>query len=135
MKVIVMGCGRVGAHVGIELWKNGHQVTLLDTEPESFMLLPKEMVEAEETTLIGDGTLQDDLIRAGIQEADLFVAVSARDSRNALAAQKAQQIFHVQRVLCRIGDPIRQEMYEALGLQAMSPTTATTAQILRAAEL
>ena len=129
-----MGCGRVGSHVATELWQQGHRVTVLDTEPESFLLLSQEMLEAEGTTLVGDGTLEEDMIRAGIQEADLFIAVSLGDSRNALAAQKAQHIFHVSRVVCRIGDPVRQEMYGKLGLQALNPTKATSAQILEATQ-
>jgi trk system potassium uptake protein TrkA len=134
VKVVIMGCGRVGSHVATELWQQRHRVTVLDTVPESFLLLPPEMVEAEETTLVGDGTLEEDLVRAGIQGADLFIAVSLPDNRNALAAQKAQHLFHVSRVVCRIGDPVRQEMYEKLGLQALSPTRATSSQILEATQ-
>ena len=87
MRVIIMGCGRIGSHIATTLWRHNHQVTVMDTEPESFLLLPPEMVEQDGTTLVGDGTLEDDLHLAGIDEAEVFVAVSVRDSRNALAAQ------------------------------------------------
>jgi trk system potassium uptake protein TrkA len=134
MRVIVMGCGRIGAHIATTLWRHGHQVTVMDTEPESFLLLPQQMVEQDGTTLVGDGTLEEDLHQAGIDEAEVFVAVSVRDSRNALAAQKAKHIFSVSRVVCRIGDPVRQEMYRGLGMEAVSPTESTSTSILRAVE-
>ena len=134
MRVIVMGCGRIGSHIATTLWRHDHQVTVIDTEPESFLLLPPEMVEQDGTTLVGDGTLEEDLHRAGIDEADVFVAVSVRDSRNALAAQKAKHIFNIPRVVCRIGDPVRQEMYRSLGMEAVSPTESTSTSILRAVE-
>ncbi|MBI4233368.1 MAG: TrkA family potassium uptake protein [Chloroflexi bacterium] len=130
MKVMVMGCGRVGSQVAAALWGEGHQVVVLDTAPESFLMLPREMRETEGVAILGDGTLDEDLIRAGIESVDLFIAVSSRDNRNALAAQKAKQIFRVPRVVCRIGDPVRQEMYSQLGLMVVSPTKVTSGLIL-----
>ena len=134
MRVIIMGCGRIGSHIATTLWRHDHQVTVMDTEPENFLLLPPEMVEQDGTTLVGDGALEAEQRRAGIEEADVFVAVAIRDSRNALAAQKAKHIFHVPRVVCRIGDPVREGMYAGLGLEAVSPTEGTSAAILRAVE-
>lgn len=134
MRVIVMGCGRIGARIASTLWQRGHQVIVVDTEPENFLLLPQEMVEQDGTTLVGDGALAEAQRRAGIEEADVFVAVAIRDSRNALAAQKAKYIFHVPRVVCRIGDPVREGMYTGLGLEAVSPTEGTSTAILRAVE-
>lgn len=132
MKVIVMGCGRVGAQTATALWSQGHQVTVIDTEPQNFLVLPKELQELEGGTILGDGTLAEDLVRAGIEEADVFVAVAQRDNRNALAAQKAKHIFKVPKVVCRIGDPERQELYNQLGLVAVSPTKVTSSMILQA---
>ncbi len=135
MKIVLMGCGRIGSNIATTLWRHGHQVTTMDTEAENFLLLPQEMVEQEDTTLVGDGTLEADLRQAGLERADVFVAVAVRDSRNALAAQKARYIFNVPRVVCRIGDPARQKMYRDLGLEAVSPTESTSTSILRAVEL
>ena len=132
MKFLIMGCGRIGATVAISLWEEGHQVTVLDIDPDNFFRLPSEMRDEQGVTLMGDGTISEDVIRAGIQGADVFVAVDLRDSRNALAAQKAKHIFHVPRVVCRIGDPSRQKMYQELGLVAVSPTDATSQMILSA---
>lgn len=127
-----MGCGRIGAQVAAVLWREGHDVTVLDTEPESFLLLPKEMREQERTTILADGTDEEDLARAGIEEAEVFVAATSLDTRNALAAQKAKHIFKVPRVVCRVGDPVRQELYNHLGLIAVSPTKVTAALMLEA---
>ena len=131
MKFLVMGCGRIGAEISTLLWKQGNQVTVLEKEPEGFARLPQEMRSAQ-TTLLGDGMVEDDLIRAGIRDVDVFVAVDVRDNCNALASQKAKHIFHVPQVICRIGDPIKQQIYLDLGLTAVSPTHATTNLILNA---
>jgi trk system potassium uptake protein TrkA len=132
MNVVVMGCGRIGTQIVTALWKDGHHVTVLDSVQESFLTLPKELREMEDTTFISDGILEEELIEAGIQDADVFVAVSNRDNRNALAAQKAKHIFNVPKVVCRVGDPDRQEMYTRLGIAAVSPTKVTSALILEA---
>ncbi len=131
MKFLVMGCGRIGAEVASLLWKQGNKVTVLEKEPEGFTRLPQEM-RSENNTLIGDGMVEEDLIRAGIRDADVFVAVDVRDNCNALASQKAKHIFHVPQVICRIGDPAKQQIYLKLGLDAVSPTHVTTELILEA---
>ena len=127
-----MGCGRIGSEVASRLWQNGNQVIVLDLESENFFRLPAGLRDTEGATLVGDGTLQKTLDVAGLNQADVFVAVDVRDSRNALAAQKAKYIFHVPRVVCRIGDPVRQQMYRDLGLTAVSPTELTSNLILEA---
>ena len=86
----------------------------------------------EGATIVSDGILEEELIEAGIQDADVFVAVSNRDNRNALAAQKAKHIFNVPKVVCRVGDSERQEMYNRLGLATVSSTKVTSALILEA---
>lgn len=107
----------------------GHTVTILDSNEDNLRRLPDYLGI---TTLLGDGTLEQDLKRAGIEEAEVFVAVEDRDSRNALAAQKARHLFNVKKVICNIGDPVRQEMYRALGLEAVSPAKAASDLILQA---
>lgn len=126
MKVVIMGCGRVGAYLAGQLDAEGHQVTVLDLESYSFRRLPPAF---SGNALLGNGTDEDSLISAGIKEADAFVAVTQGDNRNIMAAEIAKHIFNVPRVLCRIYDPLRQEIYQALGIDAISPTTIT-AEIL-----
>ena len=132
MKVVVMGCGRIGAEVATRLWREGNQVAVLDLEPESFYRLPQGLREMEGATLVGNGMLEEDLTSVGTRGADVFVAVTASDSRNALAAQKAMHVFQVPRVVCRVGDLTRKDMYQALGLTAVSPTDLTTVLIVDA---
>ena len=80
--------------------------------------------------MVGDGTDEEMLKKAGIAEADAFVAVTEGDNRNVMGAQIAKKIFNVPRVICRIYDPLRKDVYEALGLEAVSPTVVF-AQLLR----
>ncbi len=120
MKVVIMGCGRVGARLAELLAADGHTVTVLDTDAYSFRRLPPEF---NGTALIGSGADEEILKKAGIEEADIFVALTQGDNRNVMAAQIAKHIFNVPRVVCRIYDPLRQELYNTLGLETFSPTT------------
>ena len=120
MKVVIMGCGRVGAQLAGLLDADGHHITILDNDPYSFRRLSSDF---SGMALVGNGTDQEALKRAGIEEADVFVAVTQGDNRNVMAAQIAKRIFNVPRVVCRIYDPLRQELYQTLGLEAISPTT------------
>ena len=122
-----MGCGRVGARLAGLLDADGHAVTILDTDAYSFRRLPPEFGG---TALIGNGVNEEALKKAGIEEADAFVAVTQGDNRNVMATQIAKHIFNVPKVICRIYDPLRQELYSTLGLETFSPTTIF-AQILK----
>jgi trk system potassium uptake protein TrkA len=120
MKIVIMGCGRVGAQLAGLLDTDGHSVTILDTDASSFRRLPPTF---KGTALVGNGLDQEALKRAGVEEADAFVAVTQGDNRNAMAAQVAKYIFNVPKVVCRIYDPLRQELYSTLGLETLGPTT------------
>lgn len=120
MKVIIMGCGRVGAQLAGLLDADRHDVTILDTDAYSFRRLSPTFGG---TALIGNGIDEAVLKRAGIEEADVFVALTQGDNRNVMAAQIAKHIFNVPRVISRIYDPLRQELYDTLGIEAFSPTT------------
>lgn len=119
MKVIIMGCGRVGAQLASLLDKEGHQVTTLDKDASSFRRLPPDF---KGTALLGNGLDEEVLKKAGIEEADAFIAVTQGDNRNVMAAQIAKEIFGVAKVICRIYDPLRRDLYTMLGLEAISPT-------------
>lgn len=120
MKVVIMGCGRVGATLASLLQKDGHTVTVLDTDAYSFRRLSPDF---EGTALLGSGVDEGALKKAGIEEADAFIALTQGDNRNIMAAQIAKHVFNVTRVLCRIYDPLRRDLYSLLGLEAISPTT------------
>ena len=120
MRVIIMGCGRVGAELATQLDHDGHDVTILDTNAYQFTRFLPESFSGRK--IVGNGIDQDTLRKAGIEQADAFIASTAGDNRNAMASQIAQHIFGVPRVVCRIYDPIREEMYRKLGLRTTSPT-------------
>lgn len=127
MNVVIMGCGRVGAQLASLLDTEGHKVTVLDVDAYSFRRLPPSFGG---TALVGDGTDEEMLKKAGIEGADAFVAVTQGDNRNVMAAQIAKKAFNITKVVCRIYDPMRKDIYEALGLEAISPTTVF-AQMLK----
>jgi trk system potassium uptake protein TrkA len=127
MNIVIMGCGRVGARLAGLLDIEGHSVTILDIETYSFRRLPSEF---SGTALVGDGMDEEVLKKAGIEKADVFVAVTESDNHNIMAAQITKHLFNVPKVLCRIYDPLRRELFSSLGIEALSPTT-TFAQMLK----
>ena len=119
MRVIIMGCGRVGARLAEMLDNDGHEVTVLDTNAYSFRRLPPSF---KGKALLGSGADGRTLVQAGIEKADLFIALTQGDNRNIMAAQIAKHMHNVPRVMCRIYDPLREELFSTLGLEAVSPT-------------
>ena len=119
MKIVIMGCGRVGAALAAMLDADGHEVTVLDVNPDAFRRLPPGFRGMRQT---GNGIDQAVLARIGVGEADAFVAVTQGDNRNVMASQMAKHLFGVPRVVCRIYDPIREEIYHGLGIETISPT-------------
>jgi trk system potassium uptake protein TrkA len=132
MKIVIVGCGRVGANLAILMArdpKQANEVIVIDQNSDAFERLgqdPKNRIK----TVIGDGIDEDILRRAGLEGADAFIAVTAGDNRNILAAQIAKYRFKVPKVICRIYDPIRQATYKQLGLDSISPTVLQ-AKLLR----
>ncbi len=120
MKVLILGCGRVGSTLASMLDRSGHSVSVLDQSSDAFQRLSPDFGGE---TYVGNGVDEDILIRAGIKEADAFVAVTNGDNRNIMASQIAKEIFHVNKVMCRIYDPIREQTYRELGMVTMCPTT------------
>ncbi len=114
-----MGCGGVGTLVATTLSQVGHDVVVLDSNPESFRRLSEEL---KRKAIVGDGTQREVLMTAGIGEVEVFVAVSSSDTANALASQMAKHVFQVDKVVCRINDPANYAMYTDLGLDAVSAT-------------
>lgn len=120
MFVIIMGCGRVGARISSQLSRAGHEVTVLDVNSNAFNrhLDP----DFAGTTLVANGMDMDALRSAGIERADAFVACTQGDNRNIMASQIARHIFGVKKVVTRIYDPLRQDTFQDLGLEAICPT-------------
>ncbi len=119
VKVVIVGCGRVGATLAREFDAAGHDVTIIDERVAAFNRLGShfggEMV-------VGTGIDESVLRRAGIEKAECFVSVTNGDNRNIMAAQVAKVIFNVPRVITRIYDPIREEAYREFGLETICST-------------
>lgn len=137
MKVVIVGCGRVGSRLAQELDRDGHEVTIVDNNPDAFSRFASRGVFDDSfrgTFVVGDGMEADLLRRAGVDDADCFVAVTQGDNRNIMAAQIARSVFHVDKVVCRIYDPIRTEVYRKLGLDVLCPTIEGAAAVRRLIE-
>jgi trk system potassium uptake protein len=120
MNFIVVGCGRVGAELCYHLFKNGHQVVVVDINKESFNRLHPDF---RGRTLEGEGLAEGVLERAGIHEAGGLAAVTNSDTLNAVVAHAARTIFEVPNVVARNYDPNLRPIIEAFGLQAVGSTS------------
>src|SRR5579885_2934190 len=120
MRIVILGCGRVGAALATKLDNAGHTVSVIDMSSDSFQRLDPQFRGEK---IVGNGVDEEVLRRAGIEKADAFAAVTNGDNRNIMASQIAKEIFHVKKVVCRIYDPIRQATYNMLGLDTICPTT------------
>ena len=123
MNIIIVGCGRVGALLATNLAAKGHDVTVIDPNADSFNRLPPEF---NGRTVLGSGIDMDVQARAGVEHADALVACTPGDNRNIAASQIAREIFRVPKVVARINDPLRAEVFHDLGLQTICPTLLGT---------
>src|SRR5258706_16255701 len=127
MYVIIVGCGRVGSTLARLMHSEGNHVTIIDTLSESFRRLGAKY---KGQRIIGNGTDEDVLKRAGIERCDVFVAVTQGDNRNIMASQIAREIYGVERVINRINDPVRAEIYRQKGIITICGTTILSGLIL-----
>ena len=119
MNIVILGCGRVGALLAMQLDNAGHTVTVVDSSNDAFQRLDPEF-KGDKVT--GNGVDEEVLRRARLEAADAFIAVTNGDNRNIMASQMAKQLFNVKKVLCRIYDPLRESTYRELGLETFCPT-------------
>jgi trk system potassium uptake protein len=126
MKLVIVGCGRVGAMAAVALSKAGHQVTVIDINRRAFDRLGPDF---NGEMVLGNGIDEDVLRQAGIEKADGFASLTNGDNRNIMAAQIAREIFKVPRVITRIYDPMRQDVFSELGLDTVCPTLSGARQI------
>lgn len=129
MRVVVMGCGRVGASVADGLSRIGHEVAIIDRDSAAFNRLSPQFAGER---VLGQGFDRDVLLRAGIQGADAFAAVSSGDNSNIISARLARETFGVPRVVARIYDAKRAEVYERLGIPTITTVPWTTDRLLNA---
>jgi trk system potassium uptake protein len=120
MKIIIMGCGRVGEQAARFLSEEGHNVTIIDQDEIALGRLGGNFKGSK---IKGVGFDRQILINAGIEHADAFAATSSSDNANIVAARIARIVFHVPIVITRLYDPRRAEIYRRLGLITISSTT------------
>jgi trk system potassium uptake protein len=135
MRVIIMGCGRVGEQLAMLMSEEGHDVAVIDYDASALARLGPDF---KGRRVRGVGFDREVLLRAGIEEADGFAAMSSSDNANVVAARIARTIFHVPRVVARLFEPERAEIYKRLGLVTISSTTwgaERTRELLTHAEL
>jgi trk system potassium uptake protein TrkA len=119
MKIIIMGCGRVGSQVSQLLVRHGDQVTVIDHDDNAIARLG---LDFKGKIVHGLGFDKNILLEAGVETAEGFVAASSSDNANIVAARIARNIFRVPRVVARLYDPVRAEVYQRLGLTTISST-------------
>jgi trk/ktr system potassium uptake protein len=119
VKIVIVGCGRVGASIAEAYDKAGHEVLILDLKTDTFDRLPSTFGGR---AVRGDGTDEDVLIKAGAGQADVFLAMTEGDNRNVMAAQLATEAFRIPKVVAKINDPLRAEAYAELGIATLCRT-------------
>jgi len=126
--IVIMGCGRVGSSIAHILEDLQHSVAVIDQDPDAFRKLSAGFKGSKVT---GVGFDRDVLIEAGIERADGFAAVSSGDNSNVIAARVVREAFGIDRVVARIDDPRRAEVYQRLGIPTVATVRWTADQILR----
>ena len=119
MKIVIVGCGRVGAAAAEHWDAAGHEVVILDISTSAFERLPSSFTG---TAIRGDGTDEDVLRRAGAEGANLLIALTEGDNRNIMAAQLAQEALEIEQVVAKINDPLRAAAYAEMGITTLCRT-------------
>jgi trk system potassium uptake protein TrkA len=119
VKIVIVGCGRVGASLAEAYDKAGHEVIIVDDVTAAFDRLPSTF---SGSAIRGDGTDEDVLLRAGAEGADVFLALTEGDNRNVMAAQLANEALGIERVIAKINDPVRATAYAELGIATLCRT-------------
>jgi trk system potassium uptake protein TrkA len=126
--IVIMGCGRVGSGLAHQLARLDHTVAVIDQDPLAFRRLGDDFTGQQ---VRGVGFDRDTLIEAGVEQAGAFAAVSSGDNSNIIAARVARETFGVQRVVARIYDQKRAEVYERLGIPTVATVPWTTSRLLK----
>jgi trk/ktr system potassium uptake protein len=126
--VVIVGCGRVGSELAASLERMDHTVSVVDMEPRAFQRWG-DLFKGEK--VVGRGYDRDALEQAGIERAGALAAVTSGDNSNILAARIARENYDIERVVARIKDPRRAEIYQRLGISTVAMISWTTDQVMR----
>lgn len=133
--IAVIGCGRIGSAIAVSLCQQGHKIIIIENDVTAFDRIPSTLLEDGNITLRdGDGTLESDLLKASLQDADIFVAATGKDSSNVMGGQIAKHILMIPTVICIIRDTTLSEMYSKLGIQTINTVDMMVDLILHTIE-
>ncbi|MBA4370279.1 MAG: TrkA family potassium uptake protein [Coriobacteriaceae bacterium] len=127
MKIVIGGCGRVGALLAQRFVAEGHEVVVVDKDPAALKRLGDGFKGKTIRGMVFD---KDVLERAGVDRSDAFIAVTSGDNSNIVSATVARDIYRVPKVVARIFDPRRAEIYRTLGIQTVSSVSWATNEIM-----
>jgi trk system potassium uptake protein TrkA len=127
--MVIVGCGRLGSLLAVELSRNGNMVVVIDKDDETFNELSSDFSGFR---INGDAARMAVLKEAKLNDADLLIATTHDDNVNLMVAQAARKLFHVPHVLARVFDPKREEIYAQLGIDTICPTSVAAGMFLRA---
>ncbi|MGH9070268.1 MAG: potassium channel family protein [Acidimicrobiales bacterium] len=128
VRVIVVGCGRVGSELAVNLVKAGHETVIMDKVSSAFRRLPPEWSGRK---VVGFGFDRDHLQDAGIDGAGALAAVTSGDNTNILTARIAKERYLIPHVVARIYDPRRAQIYRRLGIDTVASVTWSVDQAIR----
>jgi trk system potassium uptake protein TrkA len=120
VNIVVLGCGRMGSGLAQALAFRRHAVTVVDVDPAAFSRLGPSFAGR---TVTGSAVDRETLLSAGVERTDGLAAVTASDEVNVVCARLALQVFRVPRVVARLYDPRKADIYRRLGLQTVTPVT------------
>jgi trk system potassium uptake protein len=126
MNIMIVGCGRVGSQLALLLSQGGHNVTVIDKNPDSFKRLGATF---NGVTALGNGFDEKLLKELKIEKQDAFVSVTSGDNTNLMASQIAKKMFNVPKVMARVYDPSRADIYKRLDLDIISGTVLVASMI------
>lgn len=132
MKLIILGSGRVGAAIAMSLSRTGHDVSVIDSDPDSLIRLGGDDFNGD--FFVGEAMDPDVLERAGIERADAFIASTDDDNVNVVIAQIAQRRYGVEKVVVRVFDPDKAAFYQERGLSVVCPTNRAISEMIAAVD-
>jgi trk system potassium uptake protein TrkA len=130
-QVVIVGCGRLGSVLANHLSRAGHRVIVIDQRESTF---DKLSVDFSGFKLVGNAVELHTLKEAKIEQADCLFATTTSDNTNLMVAQVAKSVFHIPRVVARVFDPTREQIYQGFGIETISPTRLATSAFLKVIE-
>ena len=118
-RIVIMGCGRLGANLADYLYEQGHEVIVVDSDEDAFRKLSASYGGL---TFISDATELETYDKLEIDEQPTMIVVTDSDNTNILISQVAREVYHVKTIICRLYDPQRECVYDEFHIDTICPT-------------